>query len=263
MTFLLSKLLWMIAQPSNFLLLVAFACSLLALDVRRRKPGVIAAIAMTMLVVAAVLPVGLWLRQPLEDRFPRPQALPDEVAGIIILGGAQQPHITLVRGTLALNDRAERLIEGLALAGRYPDARILLAGGSGAIGGVGGSEGDVNRVFARLMDLAPERVIHEEQSRNTFENAQFSWQLIQPDDDENWILVTSAAHMPRSMGIFRKLGWNVIPWPVDYQTSGDLEMAPELNMSGRLAELDETVREWIGLVAYRFMGRTGAFFPGP
>ena len=113
------------------------------------------------------------------------------------------------------------------------------------------------------MDLAPERVIHEEQSRNTFENVQFSWQLIQPDDDENWILVTSAAHMPRSMGIFRKLGWNVIPWPVDYQTSGDLEMAPELNMSGRLAELDETVREWIGLVAYRFMGRTGALFPAP
>ena len=113
MTFLLSKLLWMIAQPSNFLLLVAFACSLLALDVRRRKPGVIAALAMTMLVIVAVLPVGLWLRQPLEDRFPRPQALPDEVAGIIILGGAQQPHITLVRGTLALNDRAERLIEEL------------------------------------------------------------------------------------------------------------------------------------------------------
>ncbi|MEZ5834695.1 MAG: YdcF family protein [Geminicoccaceae bacterium] len=263
MNFILSKLLWMLVQPTNLLLFMAFIAALLALDIRHRMAGRLAVAMLLLLLVVATLPVGLWLREPLEDRFSRPDPLPDRVTGIIVLGGAQVPVITHDRGVLAVNERAERLVEAVELARLYPEARLLLTGGNGALGTGGVSEGEVNRIFIRMTGLDPRRVIYEEQSRNMYENALDSKAIIRPDASEIWLLVTSAFHMPRSVGIFRKAGWPVVPWPVDYQTVPGQGMVPEINMSGRLLELDESVREWIGLAAYYLMGRTDALFPAP
>ena len=68
--------------------------------------------------------------------------------------------------------------------------------------------------------------------------------------------------MPRSMGIFRQIGWPVVPWPVDYRT-GDDGPVLQTEVSLRLSELDDAAREWLGLLFYRLMGRTDALFPAP
>lgn len=255
MSFVLSKLGWMLLQPSNLLVLLLAAAILL----RWRR---MSHLVLATLVAVSLLPVGLWLLRPLEERFSRPAALPDEVAGIIVLGGALDPPVAEARGVLATNQRAERPIEGAALAERYPDATLVFSGGDGTLLQRGG-EGAVNRHFVELWGLDEERVVYEERSRNTWENALLTRELVAPEPGQVWLLVTSAAHMPRAMGIFRRLDWAVAPFPVDYETAGGAEWPERIAVAERLLELDMAAREWLGLLAYRLMGRTDALFPAP
>ncbi len=255
MSFVISKLAWLVLQPSNLLLGLLLLFTLL----RRRR---LSLALLALLVLAGTLPVGLWLLQPLEERFARPAAPPPDVAGIIVLGGAQESSVTAGRGVLAVNEAAERLIEGLALAYRHPEARLVFSGGSGALFSGDIKERPVNEQFLALLQVDEKRVIQEDRSRNTWENALFTRDLVAPEPDETWLLVTSAAHLPRAVGIFRRIGWPVVPWPVDYRTTGD-ERFRRVEASQRLRELDEAAREWLGLLAYRLMGRTDAVFPAP
>ena len=103
----------------------------------------------------------------------------------------------------------------------------------------------------------------ERDSRNTWENALFSRRLVQPHPGETWILVTSAFHMPRAVGIFRKLDWPVIPWPVGYKTQGGIVNVIDINLPHELRLLDLAVHEWAGLVTYHLLDRTSAFYPAP
>jgi uncharacterized SAM-binding protein YcdF (DUF218 family) len=104
----------------------------------------------------------------------------------------------------------------------------------------------------------------ERRSRNTYENAEFSKVLVSPKSGERWLLVTSAHHMPRSVGIFRKVGFEVEPYPVDWRTGrrGDLLKFSD-HFAERLALVDTAAREWMGLVAYWITGKTSEFFPSP
>jgi len=263
MSFVLSKVLWFVFQPTNLLLLLVLVLSWCAFLRHRSAPTLLLAVTGSGLFLAALLPVGLWLALPLEERFARPDAPPERVDGIVVLGGAQTPSVTAARGVLAVNGRAERLIEGVALARRYPQAKLVFSGGSGVLIGGRGNEADVNRLYVALAGLDPDRPLYENRSRNTYENAVFSADLVAPEAGEVWLLVTSASHMPRSMGIFEEIGWDVVPWPVDYSTTGGPEMPPSFEFAEELDRLDQAVKEYIGLAAYRLMGRTSALFPGP
>ena len=256
MDYSLAKLIWPLLQPSNLLLLLAAAASLLGW--RRSAFAVFAIFALVI-----VLPVGLWLTAPLEERFPRPPATPDRVAGVIVLGGAQLPHIAESRGVLALNQHGERLIEGVALALRHPESRLLFSGWSARPDEKGTSEQLVNSIFIDLMGFDEDRVIREERSRNTWENALYTRDLVQLGPDDVWLLVTSASHMPRSIGMFRTVGLDVVPWPVDYQTTPGLRWSGRFSVADRLNDLDFAVREWLALLFYHLRGRTDALFPAP
>ncbi len=243
-------------MPSSLL-----SCLLLLGVLLRRWWLVRSVVAVLFLLVA--LPVGFWLHLPLENRFPRPATPPARVDGIVVLGGAQEQEITSERGVLALDHHGERLIEGVALAERYPAARLVFTGRSGALGGGGESEQVVNELYVDLVGFDQQRVVYEDRSRNTWENALRTREIVEPGPDEVWLLVTSAAHMPRSMGIFRRIGWEPVPWPVDYQTPGGLAWPRHYSPAARLDELDVAVKEWLGLLAYWLMGRTSALFPAP
>ena len=103
------------------------------------------------------------------------------------------------------------------------------------------------------------QVLFEGKSRNTYENAVFSQRLVHPEPNQIWILITSAAHMPRAVGIFRNVGWSVIPYPVAYKSDDDYRG----DLTGALGIVDSAVREWAGLIAYRILDRTDAISPGP
>ena len=126
------------------------------------------------------------------------------------------------------------------------------------------SEAEIVSRFADTLGVPRNRLILEQQSRNTRENALFSARMVQPKPDERWLLVTSAWHMPRSVGCFRKAGFDVTAYPVDYRTNWPRD-AYRLNSfaSTGLGELDIGVKEWIGMIAYRFAGYTDEVMPAP
>jgi uncharacterized SAM-binding protein YcdF (DUF218 family) len=262
MGFVIGKIAWIVLKPSNFLALV-FALGLVLRIIGRRRTGrILMGAALAIVLVCAVLPVGAWLLSPLENRFPQP-ALPERVDGVIVLGGAIEPGLSADRKALSLNGNAERLVAFAALARRYPAAKLVFTGGSGNLMRPDLREGDWLGPFLDAAGIGRERVIVERDSRNTDDNARLTKSLVKPEPGQVWVLVTSARHMPRSVGIFRQAEWSVIPYPVDYLTVRDVGFGVGFNLAGGLAAVDAAAYEWLGLLYYRLSGRIGAVFPGP
>lgn len=264
MFFVLSKILWMLSAPANVIVLLLAAGSVLLLrgDLAWGRALVVAATALFVLLGA--LPVGTVLLRLLEDRFPAPSLDGVKPSGVIVLGGAVDQIVSRERGQIELTDAATRLTAGAVLARRFPDAKILYTGGSNAL--VEQNDGEAEWAKRLLVDLGvpAERILVENASRNTEENARFSRALVEPKADDVWLLVTSAYHMPRSVGVFRAAGFGVMPFPVDYRTSGTWrDYEPSRDAGFGLDRFAFASREWVGLLAYRLTGRTGAFFPGP
>jgi uncharacterized SAM-binding protein YcdF (DUF218 family) len=262
MSFVAGKLAWILLKPSNLLALILALGLVLGLLGRRRTGRVLIAGALAAFLAAAVLPLGAWLISPLENRFPAP-ALPAHVDGIIVLGGAIEPGLSADRKSISLNGNAERLVAFAALARRYPGARLVFTGGSGNLMQPDQREGDWLGPFLDSAGIARERVTVERDSRNTDDNARMSKAIVKPQAGEAWVLVTSARHMPRSVGIFRKHGWAIIPYPADYLTTRAVGWSFGFNLAGGLAALDAAAYEWLGLAYYRLSGRIDDWFPRP
>ena len=264
MFFVLSKILWMVAAPTNLAVAVLVLGSVL-LGLGRSTWGRRLAIAATAVIaLGGFLPLGTLSLLPLENRFPRPLLDGLDPAGIIVLGGGIDQETGAARGQTTLADAGSRVTEGAVLARRFPSARLVYTGGSNAlVDAIGNEARDAKRLWVAL-GIDSDRVMIEDKSRNTAENAEFTRVLLRPQPEQRWILVTSAYHMPRSVGLFRAAGFGLVPYPVDYRTTGtwrDLE--PNRDVSFGLARLDFALREWIGLVAYRLAGKTDALLPAP
>lgn len=262
LSYVLSKLLWFVLRPGTFALLL----SLLGLAAmwRGRRWGrwpLLAGLGFFVMVLAT--PVGPLMLIPLEERFARPATPPAHVDGVIVLGGAVDQTLTEARGIPALNGAAERMTEAVVLARHYPNARIVFTGGQGSLVHGTQTEADVARLLWSRMGLAEARVTYEDQSRNTHQNAVLSKALVQPAANETWLLVTSASHMPRSVGVFRRAGWNVVPWPVNYRTGRSFAALYDAPFPERIGQFEGALREWVGLAAYWLMDRTDAPFPAP
>jgi len=260
----ISKVFWRLASPDKSLLLVLLIGVCLLYFGREKLGRRLVAAATAIILLFSLFPVSSFLLIPLENRFPIAEPLPENIDGVIVLGGAESPIITQSREQANLVDSAERLTTFVSLARRFPDAKLVYAGGQGAIGAQEYKSAYTARLFFEQMGLDPDRVMFDSQSRNTLENAQNALQLAEPQKGEKWVLITSAWHLPRSVGIFRKLGWQVIPYPVDFKTTGKFELNLRIppGLSTTLA-VSNVMYEWIGLVYYSLMGRTSELFPGP
>ena len=263
MLFVLAKMLEVVANPGAILLLLCVAGTLLCTFGRRRW-GLRALYAgVGGFVLIAVLPIDRWMIAPLEDRFPQVAAPPAHVDGIIVLGGAVDTERTQERGIPALNWAAERMTAFAGLARRYPQAKLVFTGGSGAFRPGSLKETDVARALFTDLGVDQSRMIYEDKSRTTFENAEQTRRLVNPKPGEVWILVTSANHMPRSVGVFRHVGWDVLPWPVGFKTPPRRGVPILGSLAGHLNVVDLAFHEWLGLLAYYLTGRTDTLFPGP
>lgn len=221
-----------------------------------------------MLLSAAILFVTLYtsagtvMLQALEGRFAR-SVLP--VAGpqcIIVLGGSFEAEVIAARGGVEMNQAGDRFVETLRLLQAYPDARVLVSGGDGSFSGRYAGDATVSAAFFAAYGISPTRLIQEETSRTTFENVENTKDLLVRHGLDNCLLVTSAFHMPRAMGLFRKAGLAVVPWPTDYRTSGVASLEFDFTQPSSNAQLTTTaIREWIGLAAYYLAGRTETILP--
>ncbi|WP_142846873.1 YdcF family protein [Telmatospirillum sp. J64-1] len=259
--FIFTKLAGPLTDPVSILMLLLMAgAGLCFTRFRRWGRGLVAFVALFWLAVAS-LPVGAWINAGLEERFPPPD-LPERLDGILVLGGGVDQVVRAARGQMAVTAAAERMLVVPDLARRYPEARIVFTGGSGRLLHQDVKEVDAAAEVFAAIGLPPERILFEGESRNTRENALFTLEMMRPKPGENWLLVTSASHMPRSVGVFRAAGWPVIPYPVDYRTTGR-ERAPVFAPLHGLHDLSEALREWRGLIVYRLAGWTDSLYPAP
>jgi len=263
MFFWLSKVLWFLADPGN-LLLIALVAGTVLLATRWRRGGQrLLAVVAIVAVVVAVVPAGVWMIGFLEDRFPAVDEPPPRVDGIVVVGGLVSPVLSRARGRPAIGGAVERLFAMAALAKRYPRAKLVFSGGSGSLSHPEDKEAPLIGPLLGELGVDPARVMFEDASRNTAENAEFSRRLAQPKDGETWLLVTSAFHMPRAVGCFRRVGWPVVAYPVDYSTAGESEPPIQFDFLTGMGTLRAAVHEYLGLFFYWISGRTDALLPGP
>ncbi len=256
----LAKLFWLVVNPAN-LLVGCLALGALLLFTRWQRTGrFFVALAALSALAMAFLPLGPWLLAPLEARFAVP-ALPAKVDGIIVLGGAIDTRQSGVVGEVAINGRAERITGFVSLAKRFPEAKLVYSGGAGLIRTETLSEAEIAKPLLLTLGVAEARLILETKSRDTRENAVFTRDIVKPGPGETWVLVTSAAHMPRAVGAFRKAGWTVIPYPVDFRRFGEGDEAFGQNLGRGLNILNVALREWASLLHYRWSGHTDAILP--
>ncbi|MGF7161199.1 uncharacterized SAM-binding protein YcdF (DUF218 family) [Rhodoligotrophos appendicifer] len=257
--FSVSKLFWILADPGNFLVLLIVLGLLLQFVPRVRTAGVVVTgLGAVGMVLVFLLPIGLWLLAPLENRFPVPR-LPERVDGIVVLGGVTRNDVSAARGTPQLQLGAERLTKATQLANEYPAAKIVIAGGSGEIDPEGSPEAVLMREVMVDLGVNPERILLDDKSRNTYENAVEAKRVADPKPGEIWLLVTSAYQMPRAVGAFRKVGFDVVPYPVDFRTPAEHRR----HLDHLLSRLATGEKEWIGLLAYYLTDKTSALFPKP
>jgi uncharacterized SAM-binding protein YcdF (DUF218 family) len=263
MFYLISKIFWVLAQPlSVVLLLVLLGLALLA-NGRKRAGFAVQAGAILVLVLCGFTTLGFLMIAPLEQRFGRPPSMPASVDAIIVLGGSTLARVSTARGVAELNEAGDRLVGAVVLARLYPDARVIFSGGAGLFDPEAEPEAATAERLLLSMGVARERLVLEGQSRNTDENADLTAAML-GETGGTALLVTSAFHMPRSVGLFRRVGIDVIPWPTDYRSSGKeafrLDFANPVHNFGTATV---ALKEWIGLVAYHWTGRIDSVLPGP
>lgn len=260
----LFKLIDVLADPRT----IAFAVLVigtLVLWTRRDWIGrgmITATVAVALLL--SVVPIGSWLLASLESRFPPPEQLPDRVDGIVVLGGDFDAVLATTRQRNSFGDTSLPRIMAMAeLARRFPEARIVYSGGAPDDAHPTATEAHSAADVLTLFGIDRSRVTLEDRSRNTYENAMFSLRVAAPETGQTWLLVTSAFHMPRAMGSFRRAGWQVIPYPVDYWTGARANWRGAFSFDSGLRLLAQATREFAALFLYSTFGLTDQIIPGP
>jgi len=263
MFFFLSKFLWYFINPLN-LFFILFALGSFLLFSKFFRIGRILLVSLFLITsLISVCSLGDWVLWKLENRFVKPNQLPDRLDGIVVAGGILDPYLSSKRERPIIGGSIERLTVAAKIAQLYPEAKILFSGGSGDLIRTKFKEAHYVLPILSQLGVSPERVLIEDQARNTFENGLFSKQMAQPKKGEFWLLITSAFHMPRAMGTFRRAGWKIFAFPVDYGTSPIFQWTPTLNVGAGLMKFDKALHECLGLLVYWITEKSDFLFPGP
>ncbi|MCX7338377.1 MAG: YdcF family protein [Alphaproteobacteria bacterium] len=164
------------------------------------------------LAFIALTPFSRIILYNLEHRFSEKTELPEDVKGLILLGGYFSLAESEIGKRPIYNRAGGRLIEFIALAKRYNHLPIVFTGTP--------KEAALTEQLFKEMGIDSERLKFDNTAKNTSDNVANTYRIIKPKVGEKWALVTSAFHMPRAVGLFRRVGLdNIIPYPVDYHTA--------------------------------------------
>ncbi len=263
--FIVSKLGWAIISPGNLVvLLMTFASIMLLLNKVTLAKWIFIPLTITNCLLM-VYPVSDSLLSPLESRFSKPIALPQHIDGIIVLGGGEKLTQSLSWHTQELGDAGDRFIGAAVLAKQFPDVPIIYSGGSNLLrpvqnGQRGQNEANIAQMLLTAIGISKDRLIIESESRNTAENFLFLKRKL-PTPNGTYLLVTSAYHMPRSVGVARQQKIKVIPYPVDYMSNSKESRQWDFDFIGHLQILDLAWHEWLGLTTYYWTDKTSEWLP--
>ncbi len=259
--FISSKILWLIISPENLIVIALFATFILFLSKKLRLAKKFFYVTSSTIFIIALFPIGSWLIYPLETQFPAHPNLPEKIDGIILLGGSFNTSSSQAWGKVQTNNFADRIHSFIALKYKYPNAKAIFTGGIASVNSTYPTEAFFAQKLFNDMGLEDEQILYESKARNSYENIIYAKRLALPKQGENWIVVSSAFHLPRTVGIFCQQNWPIIPYPADFHSNPDSMFMPELNLSDNLNLLNYAIHEWIGLIAYHLTGKTTEWLP--
>ncbi len=262
MFFILSKTLSLLLEP----LIIPYLFLLIGVIARWRQWRWIMRFSFTAAIALplffGILPLSSLPLQFLENRIPRGEIGAKHIDGIIVLGGFTGNGVVAEsHNQYGLTASAERFTAAMVLARQLPQTPILFSGFSSELSQRGWRESDNIRDLIRKLGGLNTTVLYEENSQNTFENAVNSRRVFATEPGTNWILITSANHMPRAVGSFAAAGWTgIIPYPVDYQTpkTGHTRW---WSIAGGILLLRQSLHEYAGLLVYYLTGRSTKLLP--
>jgi uncharacterized SAM-binding protein YcdF (DUF218 family) len=259
--FYLARYVWTVVSPDSLFIILLSLCLLLLLFGQTKKATVLLSLLTVTTLFISFFSVGDWLLYPLESRYKTNPELPEKIDGIIVLGGSVIPDRSAEWQQLETNLYHERLSSFIDLAKRYPDARLVFSGGNSDTDKEKPTEAQIAEKHFLASGIEQDRLFMENKARNTYENAIYIKQLMAPKPDETWLMITTAYHMPRSVGVFCQQNWKVIPYPVDHQTLPSKLYQPGFSLIGHAYNLVLAAHEWLGLLAYYVSGKTNDIFP--
>ncbi|MBN1984445.1 MAG: envelope biogenesis factor ElyC [Chitinivibrionales bacterium] len=217
---------------------------------RRQKAGKICvSVALGVLVLSSNEFVANTILAPLENSFsPYLTQRKEPVRFIEVLGGGHTTNKRLPSSSQIGKESLCRLVEGVALHYKNPGSRIILTG----YGGIDPTPTAIMMYsVARSLGVADSAIIVKPQPRDTYEEVLCVKSIV---GDSSLILVTSASHMRRAMGLFRKQKLDPIPAPTYFQAKnqGPLFSRPS---ASALEKMETAMHEYIGLVWYGLLGR--------
>ena len=259
MSFYLSKVLWLIINPFNILLFFSLLTILLLL-LKKNRLGIFSLFFFLIFLLSfGFFPLGKYLIYYLEKNYHN-SFIPDQVDGILILGGSTNPYLSQEFDEINFTASAERLVKSTELIKKYKNAKIIFSGGSGSIVYQKFTHAGIAKKFFIKMGLEKNRIIFENKSRNTYENILFSKKIIKPKKNEKWLVVTSASHMNRAIFIGQKADWILIPHAVDFNVPKKIKFELNFHILNNINFMQKATHEWVGLIAYYFMDRTNRIF---
>ncbi len=257
----ISKIVWKFISPDHFLILLLVIGMVCLYRNKIKAAKRVLTFSVGMLLLLTFFSFGQLFLAPIESRFPTNPQLPEKIHGVIALGGAEALSLSESWQQAEFYDGAERIFTFMRFIRDYPEAKHVFSGGKHP-----GDQITASAVVQQLLEeqgIDIQEIIFEDRSRNTYENVSFLKELVSPQAGENWILITSASHIPRSVGIFRKQGWDVIAFPVDHSNTEGNGISAHVSFQDNIGSLSTAVYEWVGLTVYYVTGKTSSFFPGP
>jgi uncharacterized SAM-binding protein YcdF (DUF218 family) len=229
---------------------------------RSRKAYLPILLALIIVAIAGNIQVGNHLIASLERKY-LPLVEPPQADAIVILGGGTRNNEP-PRIMPDLSDRGDRLIYGAKLYQEGAAPKIILSGGRIQWYGGDSSEAESMATILELFDIPRDDMILESRSLNTHDNAIFTKEILQREQLKRILLVTSAAHMPRSLAIFRRAKIDAIPAPADFMVSDRNLIESRYSKQSRILSLIPTsesldfttqaLKEYIGMFIYRLRG---------
>ena len=231
----------------GFLLLIG----LILLWKRKKRAKEFIITSITLFVLFSTDPLAEYLLDNFENAYP---ALKVEDASqikyIVVLAGGYFPYdkhpLTTELGAYTL----VRLVEGVRLAKKIPQAKLVLTGK----GWAENTEASAMKLLALELGIEESRIITEEKSMNTHAHTIYLKEIIQ---DSPFILVTSALHMPRAMGIFKKSGYSPLPAPTGHNLRSEyspFSLVEPFPKGNNLAAMDDLFLEYYGIIWAKIKG---------
>ena len=256
MEFYISKVFNYLLEPLYILSFFLLILILLVLFTNYKKITIFSAkLLLILFLFFGYTPLSNFLLNKLED-FIKPSKYPvQQLKGVVVLGGSFNSGLqSKERNEVLLNSSAERLTKVLEIYNKNPKIFILFSGFSGELKPQGWSEYDMAKKFFLEQGVRSENLIFENKSRNTFENINYSKDIIK-NYKGTWGLTTSASHMPRSYFGFKRQGLILEPISVDYRTGTSTIFWINFDIKKGLENWNIILHELVGISYYKITGK--------